>query len=198
MSEKSTIRAFLAIGLPDDIKQELAAIGRDLELLVPNKAIRWVPPENIHLTLRFLGDTRLEILSEVSEGMVDVCRDFHPFLLSLNKIGCFPNPRRPRIVWVDVEGNLNALQSIQKRIGQVLEPLGWDIERRKFHPHLTVGRVKNSLHVANSRLPWGKETRPVSFTVDAVTLYESVLKSSGAIYSVRDQYKLGTNKGFTG
>ncbi|KPK13301.1 MAG: hypothetical protein AMJ56_02375, partial [Anaerolineae bacterium SG8_19] len=172
---------FIAIDLPEVVRQELASISYDLNLKVPNKSIRWVRPENIHLTLKFLGDTTVERLNQISGGLDRVGGDNPQIDLNLNKLGCFPNPRRPRIVWVDVNGDLDSI--------------GWELDKRKFHPHLTLGRVKNSLQVEGSGLPWGSQVKPVTFTVDSLKLYESVLKSSGAVYSIRHISQLGGQKG---
>lgn len=181
----STIRAFIAIDLPEAVRQELASISYDLSRKVPNKSVRWVRPENIHLTLKFLGETIVESLNHITGGMDRVGEDNPPFDLTLDKLGCFPNPRRSRIVWVSIKGDLDSLQLLQKTIDQMLNPIGWELDKRKFHPHLTLGRVKNSQQVAGSQLPWGSQVQPVTFPVDSLTLYESVLKSSGAVYSIR-------------
>lgn len=186
----STIRAFIAIELPETVRQELASISSDLDRKAPEKSVRWVRPENIHLTLKFLGETKLDVLDLITSGMDRVCEGSPPFDLTLDKLGCFPNPRRPRIVWVGVDGDLNLLQFLQKSIDQMLNPIGWELDKRTFHPHLTVGRVKNSLQVAGSQLPWGSQVESVTFPVDSLILYESFLKASGAVYSIRHISKL--------
>lgn len=186
----STIRAFIAIDLPEAVRQVLASISSDLGRKVPDKSIRWIRPDNIHLTLKFLGETKVESLDQITVGMDRVGEDNPSFDLSLDKLGCFPNSRRPRIVWVGVDGDLDLLQLLQKSIDQMLNPIGWDLDKKTFHPHLTVGRVKNSQQVAGSRLPWGSQVEPVTLPVDSLTLYESILKSSGAVYSIRHISKL--------
>jgi 2'-5' RNA ligase len=181
----STIRAFVAIDLTEAVREELASLINDLKREVPNKSIRWVRPENIHLTLKFLGDTNIDSLDQITGGLDRVGEEKPPFNLTLDKLGCFPNPRRPRVVWVGVSGHIDTLQSTQKLIDQMLNPLGWDLDKREFHPHLTIGRIKNSKKVVDSRLPWGNPMKPLTFPVDSLTLYESILKSSGAVYIVR-------------
>lgn len=187
----STIRAFIAIDLPEAIREELASIVQDLNREVPKKSIRWARPENIHLTLKFLGDTKIDSLDQITGGLDRVGGGNPPFHLALDKLGCFPNPRRPRIVWVGVNGDVDTLQSLQETVDQMLTPLGWELEKRKFHPHLTIGRVKNSKQVADSQLPWGNQMKPLPFPVDSLTLYESILKPSGAVYSIRHVSQLG-------
>lgn len=181
----STIRAFIAIDLPEAVREELASIINDLKQKVPSKSVRWVRPDNIHLTLKFLGDTKIDSLDHITGGLDRVGREKPPINLTLDKLGCFPNPRRPRVVWVGVSGDIDTLQSLQKMIDQMLNPLGWDLDKREFHPHLTIGRIKNSKKVVDSRLPWGSPMKPLTFPADSLTLYESILKSSGAVYTVR-------------
>lgn len=188
----SVIRAFIAIDLPEAIRQELASISSDLSRKAPNKSVRWVRPENIHLTLKFLGDTKLESLNQITDGMDELGQDNPPFDLTLDKLGCFPNPRRPRIVWVGLDGDIGLLQVLQKAIEQMLNPLGWEVDERNFHPHLTIGRVNNSQQVAGAQLPWGNQVKPMNFLVNSMTLYESILKSSGAVYTVRHISKLNS------
>ncbi|MGD2050354.1 MAG: RNA 2',3'-cyclic phosphodiesterase [Chloroflexota bacterium] len=181
----STIRAFVAIDLTEAVRKELAWIINDLKRNVPAKSVRWVRPENIHLTLKFLGDTKIDSLDHISSGLDRVGEGKPPLNLTLDTLGCFPNPRRPRVVWVGISGDVDTLQSLQKMIDQMLNSLGWDLEKREFHPHLTIGRIKNSKKVVDSRLPWGSPMKPLTFPVDSLALYESILKPSGAVYTVR-------------
>lgn len=181
----SKIRAFIAIDLTEAVQEELTSIINDLKQKVPNKSVRWVRPENIHLTLKFLGDTKIDSLDQITGGLDRVGKEKPPFNLNLGKLGCFPNPRRPRVIWVGVSGDIDTLQSLQKMIDQMLNPLGWDLDKREFHPHLTIGRIKNSKKVIDSRLPWGSPMKPLTFPAESLTLYESILKSSGAVYNVR-------------
>jgi 2'-5' RNA ligase len=181
----STIRAFIAIDLTEEVREELASIIADLSRKVPDKSVRWVRPENIHLTLKFLGDTKIDSLSQIIAGLDRVGGENPPLSLALDVLGCFPNPRRPRIVWVGVQGDVDALQSLQKTIDQMLHQLGWDLDERAFHPHLTIGRIKNSKQVVESRLQWGSPLKARTFPVDSTILFESVLKSSGAVYTVQ-------------
>ncbi|MCI0394540.1 MAG: RNA 2',3'-cyclic phosphodiesterase [Chloroflexi bacterium] len=178
-----TIRAFIAIPLPAETLSILEQTTRRLAGQTPGGAVRWVKAENIHLTLHFLGDTAEEVIPTLATGLDRVAGGQKPFTLQLDKIGCFPHERRPRVIWVGITGQQKALQALHQAIGDMLEPLGWKPEERPFQPHLTLGRVKDSRQV--SGLPWGEalETRPLPVTM--VQLIESQLRSAGPIYTVR-------------
>lgn len=187
-------RLFLAIELSQEIRRTLLEFGRELGQMAPGGTVRWVRPENIHLTLRFLGDTPVESLESIIEGMDRVAVEFSTFELALGKLGCFPNPRKPRIIWVDVIGELGTLEALQLGLSQMLTPLGWEPEKRRFHPHLTLGRVKDSRALIEARLPLGRELRPQKIHVDSIALIESTLLSDGAVYSTRHLSKLKQGK----
>jgi 2'-5' RNA ligase len=186
----STIRAFVAIHLPLSIRSLLNDTQDELREQIPAKIVRWVPTKNIHLTLKFLGETEVDRLSTISKALDLITIDHSPFNLELSQLGCFPNPRNPRIVWVGIHADTEELMTIQQRIANSLRPLGWKPERRNFHPHLTLGRVKDSRQLVAARLPWGQQITTEKFIVDSITLFESHLHSSGAIYIARHNSQL--------
>jgi len=177
MSE--TIRTFIAISLPPEIREALDGISRALEQQTAPRAVRWVKPAGIHLTLCFLGETgitRLPELRQTLDGITAV-----PFPLQLGELGAFPRPRRPRVIWVGLQGDLPALQSLQQAVTAAVAPLGWQPDRRSFHPHLTLGRVKNAGGV--SRLNWSQPVPSLGWRVTAVELIRSDLQPTGALYT---------------
>ncbi|MDX1687113.1 MAG: RNA 2',3'-cyclic phosphodiesterase [Candidatus Promineifilaceae bacterium] len=177
------IRTFIAVTLPDDVSEALGAVSQELAPQVPEKSVKWVTPERIHLTLRFLGDTPVDKLDDVASGLDRVAAGRAPFTLHLDQLGCFPNERRPRVIWVGVRGATEEVAALKEAIDEMLDPLGWEPERRSFHPHLTLGRVKrNHRQVA---LPWGSPVVSRPIPVDAVHLIESRLRPEGPVYTVR-------------
>jgi 2'-5' RNA ligase len=184
-----TIRAFIALDLSDEARAVLATVSAELAQRVPDRSVRWVEPERIHLTLRFLGNTPLIKLADIYDRLDEVARDHDPFLLSLGRLGCFPSERRPRVIWVGVEGDTEAAAALNSDIESVLVPLGWESERRPFQPHLTLGRVKDNR--ARIELPWGKGVAPAATAIDEVCFYESKLHHSGSVYTVRHRSQLG-------
>lgn len=181
----SEIRAFIAIDVPDDVGKSLEEARRLLAIKLPQGGVRWVKVSNIHLTLRFLGNVSRDKISALSEGLDDLAAGNAPFSLDLDALGCFPNPQRPRIVWVGMEGDTDRLNSLYSAVELMLLPLGWDLEGRKYHPHLTLGRVKDSNKVVSARLPWGDILVKGRIDVKSIHLVESQLLPTGAVYSIR-------------
>lgn len=183
------IRAFVAIEFPAGTQTTLATTGRELSKFVPAGSVKWVRPEQIHLTLFFLGDTPTDKLPAVAIGLDAVTAQFAPLTLQLDKLGCFPAPRRPRVIWVGLKGETDKLRALQKGIEGMLRPLGWPAESKPFTPHLTLGRVREGQ--GPLELPWGQEvvSRPVS--VSAIHLIQSDLRPAGPIYTIRHTANLG-------
>lgn len=192
-----TIRAFIAVELPEAVKTTLAALGRELDGRVPPGSVRWVRPEAMHLTLRFLGDTPQEALPGIQAALDGIGLRHAPFTLELGRVGCFPNCRRPRVVWVGLAGpdaDRQALLALKGDIDEGLRPLGWPPEDRPFQAHLTLGRVKDAAGL--DRVNWAVEVPALTAPVRAVYLIESRLRPEGPLYTVRHMATL--QKGLPG
>lgn len=183
----SPIRTFIAIKLPPEIKTELEQVSLQLAACLPKQAVRWVKPAQMHLTLRFLGDTAVSQIPAISHALAEAVNSHAPFTLQLNQVGCFPNQKRPRVIWVGMQGD-EALQSLKRGIDRALAPLGWPVETKKFQAHLTVGRVKDGRQLTN--IPWEVNIDQLTFEVSAVVLIESQLTPQGPIYTICHQAKL--------
>lgn len=179
-----TIRAFIAVALPEEVRQTLAGIAQELDALLPARAVRWVKPEALHLTLRFLGDTAVDQLPAISQAMDEATAGRAPFGLALDRLGCFPNRRRPRVIWVGLSGDAAALRQLKESLDRGLAPLGWPAEEKAFKPHLTLGRVKSSPQ-AVAELPWGSPAVPLPLPVAALHLIQSELRPAGPVYTIR-------------
>lgn len=186
----STVRCFIAIELTDDLQRCLAGVQDELARGVPDRAVRWVTPDNVHLTLKFLGDTDTAALGRIGDRLEDVASRFAPFEFTLGKLGCFPNARKPRVIWVGVEGELGPLSELQQQVESVLAELGWTAENRRYHPHLTLGRVKDTRVVVEARYPWGKTQATGQQTVGEICLVKSDLQPTGAVYTVLRRARL--------
>lgn len=181
------IRAFIAIELPDEVKNELSEI---LYKLKPGreKAVKWVNPNGIHLTLKFLGNTPEEKIVDITQAITQASSLTYPFNLELKGLGAFPNLKSPRVVWVGIGGDIPIVANLQRQIDQSLIPLGFSPEKRDFSPHLTLGRVRDTTS-KNERYELGKTIESLriegssSFVVDRISLIQSTLTSSGAIYN---------------
>ena len=179
------IRAFIAIELPSGITKELEAAQRKLSQRLPEGGVRWVKSNSIHLTLHFLSNVAQDRLADIYEGLDQVAAESTPFSLNLAALGCFPSSRRPRVIWLGLGGEIDQLGVVQNKVSRMLLPLGWEKEGRNFHPHLTLGRVKNANNVLDARFPWGTALVDGHIDVPAVHLIESQLLPSGAEYTIR-------------
>jgi len=179
------IRAFIAIDIPCDIEKALKEAIRILGNQLDKRDVRWVKTANIHLTLRFLGNVKEDRLADLYQGLDAAAEGQSSYSLDLDVIGCFPNPRRPRVIWIGLAGHTDRLRSLHKAIESMLAPFGWETEGRRYNPHLTLGRVKRPSNVVEARLPWGSRLSVGRIDVKSIHLIESQLLPAGAVYTVR-------------
>lgn len=185
------MRLFLAIPIEKSILEALA--GAADRLRDSRAPVRWVRPEGMHLTLKFLGDTDLERVAPVVQAVTGICQNILPFPMSVTGAGAYPNLRRPRVLWAGVVENSGTLERLWKGVEEVVEKLGWEREKRRFSPHITIGRVKGNMNIARlsaamERIKdhhWGDQE------VDSMVLFSSELKPGGAVYEKVHVFKLG-------
>jgi 2'-5' RNA ligase len=182
------IRTFIAIELDESIKDELTRLQERLKCEALQGSLRWVRPVGIHLTLKFLGDVPADQIGEITRALEKSCQGFAPFSLSCGGLGCFPNLKRPRVVWVGVQEETGTLAQLQKAIEENVAPLGYPPEKRKFSPHLTLGRVQRRVSSGDLRrlgeLVGASEIGTLGqMEVRSVNLMRSDLRPSGAMYT---------------
>jgi len=177
------VRTFIAIELPDQTRSDIAGVQKDLASA--GLKLRWVKPQNIHLTLTFLGDVDRHLITAICDSMNTVTRQHPSFELQPRGLGCFPGLKNPRVFWVGLSGALVVLKALQTDVENALTPLGFNPEKRPFRGHVTIGRIKNRL---NSRkladvLRSHSEFSSDIFTVQQVTLFGSELQPTGPVYT---------------
>lgn len=182
------LRAFIAVEIPLQIRESVCKAITPLQEGL-GSVVRWVPMENMHLTLKFLGDVspaNVDMLSQMLRAEADL---FHCFDLHLSGLGSFPNFKRPRVIYIGILAP-TALEALQRGIESTSRRLGYEAEERGFSPHLTVGRVKQASRVTATEQQKIRraleETRIDSLgtaRVDSVHLYKSDLKPTGSIYT---------------
>jgi len=183
-----TVRSFVAIELPDELKRELNEVVGQLISAGGETGVKWVDPQSIHLTLKFLGDVTVDRLDGITAALTEATRKIPCFRLSVAGLGVFPNPRRVRVAWVGVSGETDVLERLQWRVESALIRLGFAAESRRFTPHLTLARVRERAS-PQERQRLGQLVDSTNFEsrhgigVDAVHLMRSQLTSQGAIYS---------------
>jgi len=182
------IRTFIAIELDESVKDGLAKLQERLKGKAPQGSVRWVRLEGIHLTLKFLGDVPADQIEEITRALQKSCQGFAPFSLSCGGLGCFPNLKRPRVMWVGIQEETGTLAKLQKAIEENVAPLGYPAEKRKFSPHLTLGRVQKRAGAGDQRrlgeLVGASEIGILGqMEVRSVNLMRSDLRPSGAVYT---------------
>lgn len=177
------LRTFIAVELPEPARSDLAQVAGALAAAWPDGAVRWTRPEGIHLTLRFLGETEEGAVARLRALLDEVAQGARPLELVLGPVGGFPSVRRPRVIWVGLEGEgLTGLDRLQRQVEHGVRGLGWEREGRAFHPHLTLGRVRQE---APAPAPeWARAPVPrAAVPVRELVLVRSLLTPSGAEYS---------------
>ncbi|WP_298273169.1 RNA 2',3'-cyclic phosphodiesterase [Geobacter sp.] len=176
------MRLFVAIDLPDEVKQSVAALCQG----VPG--VRWLPPEQLHLTLRFIGEVDDAVAGIIRRGLAEITSP--PFPLSLRGVGCFPSPRRPRVLWVGLNGN-EPLKRLQQGVEAAVVAAGIPAEERPFSPHITLARLREHREAEITPfLARNASFHSEPFTVDTFHLYSSSLTPKGAIHRREASYPL--------
>jgi 2'-5' RNA ligase len=177
------MRSFIAIDLPHEVRLILDQVQRELKGSVTG--VRWVRPEGIHLTLKFLASIPPEQVAAIAAAVGKAIHREPPLALNLSGLGAFPNPRRPRVIWVGIGGEVERLSRLQARLEEALEPLGFPREERSFRPHLTLGRVRDPRRPPDLTHALADVTLPAGnpFDVREILVYKSDLRPTGAIYT---------------
>ncbi|MCF8010443.1 MAG: RNA 2',3'-cyclic phosphodiesterase [Clostridiales bacterium] len=189
----SKMRVFWAINLPADVKQNLYKYLKEPLQQMPVN-IKWVEEQNIHLTMKFMGDIETVQLEDITSAVEDSISGMGPFNIQVKGVGCFPGLGKPRIFWAGIEGNEDLLENIYKKIQQALLFLGFDEDKKPFSPHLTLARFKSPgncsefMNKAISLAPGDKKLDGVK--VGTIDLMQSILNKRGPTYNVIYSVKL--------
>ena len=183
----SLLRAFIAVEIPPEIHQAIEKKTAPLRAALNTSLVRWVPSANIHLTLKFLGDTSPTNVEMLTQMLSVEMNQHQSFALEFGGLGVFPQPKRPRVIWIGIQAPAG-LEALQHSIEAAATKMGYPVEKRPFSPHLTIGRVKqnvNSTGIQKIRATL-EETQVGSLgntQVTAVHLFKSNLKPTGAVYT---------------
>lgn len=184
------IRTFVAVEINPETRENIL---RDLAVL-KNAAprVKWVVKDNLHLTLKFLGDVAENDLDEVFAAVDSAAEDHEPFVVEVAGIGAFPHWRSPRVVWAGCGDGSEEAEMLQRDVDLACSELGFDPEKRAFRPHLTLGRVKLPADATGLEQTVGILGRPHYgyIDVDAVTVFMSELRRSGPVYSAMHRASL--------
>jgi RNA 2',3'-cyclic 3'-phosphodiesterase len=182
-----TQRLFIAIELPRDILRTVEKVQSQLKSAIPGRAAKWVRPEGIHLTLKFLGDVPISQIDTIIDEMQAAVSGHIQFFLTIEGLGCFPNTNNPRVLWLGLTGDVRDLAALQAGIEERIAPMGYPPESRGFHPHLTLARSaqdarREELVAIGKAAEKGLGTLG-SWRIDEVSLMRSDLRPDGAVYT---------------
>lgn len=188
------MRCFIAIDMSEDIKRSIASVIEKADH--KSKGIRWVSLENIHLTLKFLGEVSEKMISDIEKKLSAICGAQKIFDMKIYGIGAFPNFKYPNILWVGIDVSTE-LKDLFEAIEESLSELGFEKENKKFSPHLTIARIKDKkgTDLTLKALSPFKDTFFGNINVKEVLLLKSILRSTGAEYSKISTLMLANKKG---
>ena len=181
------IRSFIAIELPEEVREGLARLRSKLER-DEHRFVKWVDPGGIHLTLKFLGNIPFKQVTEITKAIEEAAQGISPFHLEISGIGAFPNLKQVRVLWVGISGEVDKLSMLQQNMDSALAALGFAKEERSFVPHLTLARIRQGASPSERR-SFGDLVGSTIFEdkyhikVDAISLMKSQLTPAGAIYT---------------
>jgi len=184
------IRSFIAIEIPAALGENLKNFLR--ELRKTGADVKWVRPEGVHLTLKFLGAVEQDLLARVSLSLSPVVEKFSPFKLKVKGTGFFPSFRKPRVVWAGLSDEEGAVSRLQQEIETITAGLGFPSEDRPFKPHLTLGRVRSpkGKNLLTQIIEGNSDLELGSFQVERVVLFRSDLRPEGAVYTKLQEFYL--------
>jgi 2'-5' RNA ligase len=203
MTQEPVIRLFVAIELPDGVRYALSQVQAYMQERTALQKLRWVKPEGIHLTLKFLGEVALAQQAEIEEALDEAVAEIPSFELALGKLGKFGGRQSPRVLWTDVNGDEEALEALSSLHGQIesaMAKLGFPPDGRAFAPHLTLARVPQE--------KGGEVARPLTQAIDEceppegvipvndIVLMKSDLGPGGAKYTPLHRVPLGEAQGY--
>jgi len=189
------MRTFIAIELPQEVKDKLA----ELQALLKKAGadVKWIEPENIHLTLKFLGEIDENKSVKVTEAIEDIAKKSKQLRMSLASLGAFPRIEFPRIIWVGIDKGDKEITELAKVLEERIEKLGIPREERRFSSHITIGRVRNPLNKDKlakvlKELDNYFSGKNIEFDVTKITLFKSTLGPGGPVYAALKEVTLTT------
>ncbi len=192
------IRLFVAIELPDDVKQELEQFQSKLKHFGLQN-LKWVAPEGLHITLKFLGPTQINMVPDIRTALDKVSDRFNPVDMGIKGLGAFPSLSRAQVLWVGLSGESGRLQMIAREVDSELITLGFGKEKRGFIPHLTIARMRTRITPADQQA-LVEAVNNATFNINnplrirSISLMQSQLTPVGAIYTRLYQARLSANR----
>ena len=183
----SLLRAFIAVEISQEVHKAIETETAPLRAALDKSLVRWAPTSNMHLTLKFLGDTSPANVEMLSQILSVEAGQHTTFEIQFKGLGVFPNPKLPRVIWIGIQAP-DELTTLQRGIEAAAAKLGYPPEKRPFSPHLTIGRVKQNVNSGDmQKIRTALEETKIgvlgTVPVNAVHLFKSDLKPTGAVYT---------------
>ena len=182
------LRLFLAIDVPNSVRGKIAEAQRFFKTL--NLDTAWVKSANVHLTVKFLGDTPSDLISAIEDRMAGIAKSTPPFLLALDNFGVFPNVSRPRVLWVGIKDWENHLVFLKAGVEREMASLGFSPDKQKPVHHLTLGRIRSAKNKDRLKKTL-QSAQPIEmdpFEVTSIQLIKSELTPKGSIYTIQKAF----------
>ena len=191
-SSQESWRVFCALDLTSEARQRVIEHIDRLRSLAPHVKASWSREHNLHLTLKFLGQVKTSLLDRLSKAASAAVSGCSLFQISIEETGVFPNPRRPRVLWLGIKDTSGQLTELHRRLEDACASEGFAKEQRTFHPHLTLARLRNPQNVqelvaVHQQLSF----EPVTVKIVELVVLRSELSPKGSKYSVVSQHSLG-------
>jgi 2'-5' RNA ligase len=187
----AVLRTFIALETPE-AKRKLFS-QTQLKLKESNADVRWERDNKFHTTIKFLGDTDENLIPQVKSDISTVSRDYSPFDLTFDSVGFFPNWRNPRVVWIGCSVHDPVVSHIKIQIDKILAPLGFEVENKTFHPHITLGRIKSDNGVKHLlSIAESLTFEPSKVVMKELIFMKSILRPEGSEYFILEKFKLGS------
>ena len=184
--EKEKIRVFIAVPVPEEIKNNIANSQEILKQKFDNDKIKWVKANLMHITIKFLGDIETAMIPDMKKMVQKSIADANSFKLSVKKIGVFPGIRKPRIIWAGIEQDVGKLVDIHEKINENINVLGFKKESKGLTPHITLARVKHkpiNSKILKQVIEESQRLFLGEFQVNNIILYKSELYPTGPLYT---------------
>ena len=187
------MRTFIAIELPKEIKDALAQLQSQLKSTSDD--VKWVEPQNIHLTIKFLGERDDKKIEKIMRILEETAKDNHPYEAKISSLGAFPKIETPRVIWVGIDKGDNETKQIAKKLEEEIAKAGIPKEERPFSSHITIGRTRSGLGLDKlvrslKNLEVSLAEKKLNFLVTKITLYKSTLTPKGPVYEILKEVNL--------
>lgn len=187
-------RIFIGFDVSDAAKAVCTSHIERLREKFPDVRVGWELSEKLHITLKFLGNTSADLVSQLDDKVREIAKKHEQFNLRLLRSGVFPRPSRPRVLWIGAEDRPPVIQPLYAELEAACEKFEYPREEKAFRPHITIGRIRDPYaagELAEAHLE--KKIEPVEFEVSEIVIYESQLQPTGSVYSTVSRHRLGTS-----